>query len=171
MKRMKRAAAVLLILAVFLTATACGGNGGVSAGTSSGANEPFVFCIGKTVLMPGAVFDPSALPEPDGTEEIPTDEGSDTQYFYGDVEITTHKENGVEKIYSIYFMKNTVATGEGVTVGDPLSKVQAAYGEPVSQLGTEYVYERDGVMLIFIIRDSIVQSVEYGVDDGAAPEE
>ena len=169
MVRKLRTAAPLLILAIVLTLTACAGSAGNQTGAQTAKEGTYAFRLGEALLVPGERFDASRLPKPDDVIEIPDDGESDTQYSFGDIEVTTHKIDGEERIVSIYFMKNTAATAEGVTVGDTLDKVIAAYGQPTLTLGTEYQYDKNGVTLVFIVRDT-VQSVEYRFDKWAQSE-
>ena len=81
------------------------------------------------------------------------------------MEITTHTVDGGELVYSVYFMSSSVSTPEGVTNGDPLSKVTDTYGLSYTQVVKEYSYEKNGVLLIFIIQNDTVISIEYRVAD------
>ena len=173
----KTLVSLLLSFLLLLTLTACGRQPQPSGGTGSGTGletapdlnsaEPFAFVLNGVTVTPGKLLDLESLPEPDSLTQVPSCafEGEDNIYAFGDVEITTHAVDDGELVYSVYFMSSAVATPEGVTNGDPLSKVTDTYGLSYTQVVSEISYERDGVLLLFIVRDDAVISIEYRVAD------
>ena len=148
-----RSISVLLVaLLAALSITACGETA-VNAGDDTAATttsdtveasttvgEPlappavFGFVSGETTLYAGA--DPAiltALGEPQDKLEAAScvHAGFDRVYYYAGFEVNTQPTaDGKEVIVSIYLTDDSVATPEGVRIGDKQDTVKAVYGEP-----------------------------------------
>lgn len=131
--------------------------------TTPAATDGFAFQAGDASLMPGAVYDPSALPEPESVYTIPSCafEGTDNVYSFGAYEVTTYSGTGTEVIYSIYLLDANTATSEGLALGDDLAKVQQLYGTDGAADSRELVYTRGQTQLVLILQDDVVISIEY----------
>lgn len=125
--------------------------------------EGFSFLAGSVSLEPGAVYDPSVLPEPDSVYSVPSCafEGEDTVYSFGTYEVTTYGGTGTEVIYSIYLLDPNITTPEGLALGDDLTKVHQLYGTDGIVNGRELVYTRGQTLLVLILQDEVVISIEY----------
>ena len=55
---------------------------------------------------------------------------------------------------------DSIATAEGVCIGDSLEKLQEVYGEATLENGM-LIYAKDGMKLCFIMQDDSVISIEY----------
>ena len=125
--------------------------------------ELYFFVYEGVEIVPGAAFDPAALPEADSMYTVPSCalEGTDNVYNYGTFEVTAFAEGEGESVYSIYLLDPNIATAEGLALGDELSKVLQLYGEEYTEEGTAYVYTRGETMLYIIAQDDVVISIEY----------
>lgn len=172
----------LLLLALVLTLCACGEDDAsgddqlitrsaedtsaddtVQDTTDDTLTVPPHFAYEGVELVPGAVFDPAALPEADSLYEAPSCaiEGTDNLYNYGSFELTAFDDGSTETIYSIYLMDPAVATTEGLKVSDPASRVTELYGEDYVLDGTAYVYTYEAAVLTVVIQNDTVLSIEY----------
>ncbi len=88
-------------------------------------------------------------------------EGIDKMYTYNSFEIDTYPLDDVDYISSVIFKDDSVATAEGIEIGDSIDKVTEAYGNQGINESGMLVYEKDKVKLCFIIQDNAVASVEY----------
>lgn len=88
--------------------------------------------------------------------------GLDKVYTYDGVVIRTYPENDVDYVLSVEFKDDTVATEEGVSIGDTRKKVEKAYGKIEDASGRSLTYNKGGVVLAFIFdEDDNVSSVTY----------
>lgn len=128
-----------------------------------GAGEPFSFTFADVKLVPGAAFDAAKLPEAASTYQVPSCalEGTDNVYNYETFEVTAFNDGKSEFIYSIYFLDPNLTTPEGLALGDTLDKVIDLYGEDYTQESTSYTYESAGTMLIIILQNDTIASIEY----------
>ena len=85
----------------------------------------------------------------------------DRSYTYRHYRIDTYQEEGVEYISSITLMDDLVSTPEGIAIGDEAMRVKRLYGEPTTEDESQYVYEKEGMYLIFRMEDGIVTRVSY----------
>ena len=127
------------------------------------AEELYFFVYEGVEIIPGAAFDPAALPEAESLYTVPSCalEGTDNVYNYGGFEVTAFAENGSEFVYSVYLMDPNIATAEGLALGDEMSKVLQLYGEDYAEEGAAIVYTRGETMLYIIAQDDVVISIEY----------
>jgi len=183
---MKKIIALLLACVMLLCLTACGedqtdntqppvtGGDNTTTAPDSGAEttapsggeepqEPFCFTFSGVELVPGADFDPSVLPEASYMYEVPSCaiEGTDNVYNYDTFEVTAFADSAGEVIYSIYLIDANTPTGEGLYLGDDVSTVESIYGTEYTVNGTEWTYTRGDTMLVIIINNDFVASIEY----------
>lgn len=126
----------------------------------------FSFLYEGVALVPGEVFDQSALPEYSQVSEVPSCafDGSDNVYNYDVFELTAYIETDGERVYSIYFIDPNLPTTEGLCLGDTVDDMKSLYGESYEAEGTAYTYTRGETMLIIITKNDIVVSIEYRLD-------
>lgn len=184
---MRKIIALLLACVMLLCLTACGegqtdnttapdnggdnttapDNGGAETTAPNGGEDtvqdPFSFTFSGVELVPGADFDPSVLPEASYLYQVPSCaiEGTDNVYNYETFEITAFADSTGEVIYSIYLIDANTPTGEGLYLGDDVSTVESIYGTDHTVSGTEWIYTRGDTMLVIIINNDFVASVEY----------
>lgn len=127
------------------------------------AGNPYTFTFSDVELIPGAAFDAAKLPDAASTYQVPSCalEGTDNVYNYEAFEVTAFNDGKSEYIYSIYFLDPNLATPEGLALGDTLDKVVDLYGDGYIQEGTSYTYESAGTMLIIILQNDTIASIEY----------
>ena len=115
-------------------------------------------------LTPNAVFTQADFGEPQQFSEIPSCAfaGTDKVYTYAGMEITVATIDSKDKVYSVYFIDDSVETEEGVKITDSKEKMIEKYGENYEiSLETKYTYTRGDVELSFIIENDIITSIEY----------
>ncbi len=127
------------------------------------AQGNYTFLTGGVELVPGAVFDPAALPEAQSVYQVPSCaiEGTDNLYNYGSFELTAFDDGTNELIYSILLTDPNAATPEGLALGDSKNTVTEIYGENFTEEGTSRVYSGDKEQLILIFQEDRVASIEY----------
>lgn len=128
-----------------------------------GVNQPYGFLAEGVNLVPGAAFDASQLPEASSTYEVPSCaiEGMDVVYNYDTFEVTTFNDGSGEVIYSIYLIDPNVTTPEGLALGDDVQTVTEKLGDGYEEEGSAYTYHGGDTMLILVIQEDSVASIEY----------
>lgn len=126
----------------------------------------YSFLYEGVALVPGEVFDQSALPGYSQVSEVPSCafDGSDNVYNYDVFELTAYIEADGERVYSIYFIDPNLPTTEGLCLGDTVDDMKSLYGENYEAEGNAYTYTRGETMLIIITNNDIVVSIEYRLD-------
>ena len=114
-------------------------------------------------VTPGIPYDRNSIPEEGTYSEIPSCafEGTDNVSTFSHVEITSAQINGVESVYSVYFLDPEVQTQEGVMISDERAKVIEKYGNDYEEVGNKITYTKGQVQLSFIIENDLVTSIEY----------
>ena len=104
-------------------------------------------------VTPGIPYDRNSIPEEGTYSEIPSCafEGTDNVSTFSHVEITSAQIDGVESVYSVYFLDPEVQTNEGVMISDEKSKVIEKYGNDYEEVGNKITYTKGQVQLSFII--------------------
>lgn len=131
--------------------------------TAPVAEDVFSYTVGGVELVPGEAFDASVLGEASFTYTIPSCafEGTDNVYNYETYEIIAYNEGQGEVIYSVYFVDANITTDEGLALGDDVSRITELYGEGATVNGTEWTYQKGNTLLVIIIQDDFVSSIEY----------
>ena len=62
---------------------------------------------------------------------------------------------------SIVIKDDSVKTPEGVTVGSTRDEMIAAYGENYAEEAGMLVYAKDGMKLMFLLKNDMVSSIQY----------
>lgn len=179
---MKRIIA-LMLLCLFLTMTACTQDPGSTtvptgttpaapgnsdptqpdSGTAPQSEEKFGFAVSDTVIVPGTAFDAEKLPAANFVYTIPSCaiEGNDDVYSYNSFEVTAYNDGSGPVVYSIYITDPNQPTTEGLYMGDDLARVTQLYGTEYTQSGTELSFQKGNTLLILIMQDGYVTSMEY----------
>lgn len=102
-----------------------------------------------------------ALGEPLSYYEAPSCafDGMDTIYTYAGFTVQTYPDN--DNIYMIVLKDDSVATEEGVSIGDSREQVEQAYGSEYTEETGKIVYKKDSMKLSFILQEDEVVSIEY----------
>lgn len=149
----------LLILSVTLLA-ACDDDGGKLA-----TQYMYSFSYNNVSITPGSSFDElkPLLGEYTGYFEAASCafDGNDKIYTYGSVQISVSPLAGVDTVYMVTLLDDSVATPEGIRVGDAKAAVLKAYGDKGVDNGASIVYIAGLTELVFLIRDDCVTSVQY----------
>lgn len=87
-------------------------------------------------------------------------EGLDKIYTYNGFEIDTYPSKDRDLVSAVILKDDSIATAEGVCIGDSLEKLQEVYGEAAQENGM-LIYARDGMKLCFILQDDSIVSIEY----------
>ena len=88
-------------------------------------------------------------------------QGLDKVYTYGGVTISTYPDNGVDYVLDVVLRDDTVSTPEGISIGDPLSKVEEIYGAPNETRDNAVCYVKNGTQLTFFIDNGTVYTISY----------
>lgn len=105
----------------------------------------------------------AALGEPKSfTEETSCAfEGLDKTYYYGGFYLETYPQGDKDLISSIWFADDSVATAEGVCIGDDQAKVEEAYGAEAYNGSNAYEVVKGASKLTVLLADGAVSSVQY----------
>lgn len=105
----------------------------------------------------------NALGEPTAyTEETSCAfDGLDKTYYYGSFYMTTYPDGKGDRIGSVWFADDSIATPEGIAIGSPRTAVEAAYGEEGSKGANTIVVTRGESTLTVILTDNTVSTIRY----------
>jgi len=90
-------------------------------------------------------------------------DGMDKFWYYDSFTLQGYQKNGVDVVYSVTFMDDTVKTKEGIKIGDSKDKVTSAYGSSYKEENGQIKYESGNMVLSFAIKDNAVTSIVYSV--------
>ncbi|MCH5344367.1 MAG: hypothetical protein J1E64_10020 [Acetatifactor sp.] len=123
----------------------------------------FSFLYEGVTLIPGEVFEQSALGKYSAVSEVPSCafDGNDRVYNYKKFELTAYIDEKEERIYSIYFIDPNLPTTEGLCLGDTVGDMKSLYGEDYEVVGTSYAYTRGDTILSIITQNDVVVGIEY----------
>ena len=178
---MRKLIAMLALLVLVLTLTACGSDAEMNADLvitraaeeteiaqeenvqAEAVKEEFCFVAEGVELIPGSDFDPTGLPEAASLYTVPSCaiEGTDNVYNYETFEITAYDDGTGEVIYSIYIIDPNTTTPEGLSLGDSLDRVLELYGDDYQLNGAAYDFYGTETMLSIIVQNEAVASIEY----------
>lgn len=93
-------------------------------------------------------------------------DGKDKVYQYPSYKIMTYSKAGKDYILSVEIYDDaddTVATPEGVRIGDSAEDVVAHHGTPASKTDLQIIYldDANGAKLQFLLRDGKVTNIQY----------
>lgn len=87
--------------------------------------------------------------------------GLDKMYTYSSFELDTYPIEGKDYISMLLFKDDTIATAEGVSIGDPAEKITEIYGDDSVKENGMIVYKKDDMKLCFLIDNESISSIEY----------
>lgn len=91
-----------------------------------------------------------------------TGEGLTYVYDFAAYEIETYPAaDGKNRIGSIYFKNDMIATAEGIDLSMTKADVLRIYGEDREESGNRITYEKDGMKLNFLFEGENMVSIEY----------
>lgn len=128
-------------------------------------NDGYVFVFQETEVKIDADASEiiAQLGEPLSYFEAPSCafQGLDKIYTYNGFEMDTYPVEDKDYVSAIIFKDDSVATAEGVGIGDSMEKMEQSYGSDSTKEDGVVVYSRDGMKLCFILKDNEIISVEY----------
>ena len=127
-------------------------------------NENYVFIYNGVTVTVKTPLDLSKFNDDDyDYYEVPSCAGQGMATLYefkgGSVKIETH--TGSTAIARIALCDDTVATAEGVYIGQTVDDVKAAYGEPTEIAGSNYDYVKGSSRLRFLFENDKVTGITY----------
>ena len=127
----------------------------------------FSFTYNGTGITLGAEAAPiiDALGEPRSYTEEPSCafDGMDRTYYYGSFYLSTYSMDGKEFVYSFWFADDSVATEEGVRIGNTQADVEFAYGTDCFNGTNTYTQSAGNSKLTIILTDGFVTSIQYEI--------
>lgn len=157
---MRKLIALLLALTLALCCAACSG------GETAKNEEPLTFTYKDVEIALNAPAEAllEALGEPASyTEETSCAfEGLDKTYGYDGFYLQTYPSEDGDMVFGFWFVDDSVATAEGVSIGDTEADVLKAYGSD-AQEGPLFMVVRDGGKLSILLTDGIVNSIQYQI--------
>lgn len=88
-------------------------------------------------------------------------QGIDKRYTYSGFELDTYPLDGKDYVSAVLIMDDSVTTPEGVSLGDPVEKIQEVYGTVGIQEGGMIVLKGTNMKLCFVIADDVISSIQY----------
>jgi len=131
--------------------------------TAETSKEVYAFADGEKKANLGEEFNKEAFGQEENYSEIASCafEGLDKTYTYANYEITTFPDGEKEKVYSVYFLNENIATQEGVKITDSVEKMKEVYGEEAEVQGNQYRYTKGKTNLEFIVEEDVITSIQY----------
>jgi len=169
----KKMSAIFLLIILVAVLAGCGTDDSPadvsqpeqSEAAANGSDDSFTIIFEGVNITPGNEFNQDAI---DGEPEVSLIPSSafpnDPVHIYNYselIEIHAVMLDGVETIYFVHILDESIATAEGVSISDDVSRVLEVYGEEYEDGGIRKIYTRGDVELSFIIRDDVVVSIEY----------
>ncbi|MCL2212421.1 MAG: hypothetical protein FWB93_01115 [Oscillospiraceae bacterium] len=142
-------------------------DGGNIENNDNTPNNYFELIFRGVNIAPGQSFDPDQVEGEPTIARIPSSAFPDDPvyiYNYDDLlEINVVRLNGVDTIYFVHILCESISTSRGISINDPVSSVFAAYGDDYIDGGIRMSYVMGDVELSFLIINEIVASVEYWI--------
>ena len=88
-------------------------------------------------------------------------QGLDKTYTYEHFRIETYPGGETDRISSIIFLDDIEETQEGIGIGMTKEDMENAYGTEYEENGGMTVYTKDGKHLSFLVKDGVIESIEY----------
>lgn len=88
-------------------------------------------------------------------------DGLDKMYTYSSFELDTYPIEDKDYISMLFFKDDTIATAEGVSIGDPAEKITEIYGDDSVKENGMIVYKKDDMKLCFFVDNGSISSIEY----------
>ena len=88
-------------------------------------------------------------------------DGQDKMYTYGSFELDTYPTDGKDYVSAVIFRDDSIATAEGLMIGDSVKTLRQVYGEPSSSSEALIAYEAGSMELRFILEGDAIAAIEY----------
>ncbi len=132
---------------------------------SASAEEGYVFeNSGVSIVIDADAADYiAALGEPLSYYEAPSCAFGDLDkiYTFSGFELDTYSLEGVDYVSAVILKDDSVATPEGLCIGDASDKVVEVYGEATSSDENSMTYVKDHMKLCIMIEDGTVANIQY----------
>lgn len=172
---MKKIVLIVLALVMVLSLCACGGtdgNGGETQPTTDiepkdTVTSPKGYSLNIDGVTFGIGMDAEKVVaelgacEPVISESCGDMGGDDYEYNYTDYVIYANNGGGSVRIYCVELNSDMVETAEGISPSATVDEVKEAYGDPTSESSANLIYEKDGMELIFFLKDGAVDAIQY----------
>ena len=138
----------------------------VSCGGTNDAKKAYTFRKGNVEIAIGDEVAPvlEALGKWNDYDEKPSCgfSGISKLYVYGSFEIETYPMDGKDYVFRIELYDDSVATAEGVRIGQTKAQVIEAYGTPDVESSTMLTYRAENMYLrILISAEGLVSRIQY----------
>lgn len=87
--------------------------------------------------------------------------GLDKVYTYDHYRIETYPDGEKDVISSVVFLDDIAETTEGISIGMTKEEMESVYGTDHEEKKGMTVYTKDGKYLAFLLKDDVIQSIEY----------
>ena len=166
MKNKMICAIVCLTVLVCAFLTACGGGGSKEEGTqgpSESSGHVFVYQDTKMVMKAEAAPVLATLGDAKSYTEAASCafDGLDKTYYYGSFYLYTYPDGDIDRINMVVLCDDTVATAEGISIGDSKEKVESIYGTEGFNGVNAYVLTAGESTLTIIMENDQVSSIQY----------
>lgn len=88
-------------------------------------------------------------------------QGLDKVYTYDHFQIETYPDGKKDRICTIVLLDDLIETPEGISIGMTEQDVEKAYGTDFEDIKGMKVYTKDESHLAFVIRDGVIESIQY----------
>lgn len=151
---------IVLVIIILLM---CGCMNKVNEKENLEKEESYIFSYNGIDIELGSIFSTEKYGKEDEYSEIESCafDGLDKTYRYSNYEITTYPDGNKDRIYSIYFLDDSVKTKEGIKINDTLEDMVNMYGNNYEKLDNLYIYHKNNTNIRFIIENNIIISIEY----------
>ena len=105
----------------------------------------------------------AALGDADAYYETPSCafQGMDKQDTEGGYMLKTYEDQGLDYVYDIYFLDESVSTPEGIHIGSTVEEMIGIYGDGYTEDFGMYIYVKERSKLQFLVMDGVITSVDY----------
>lgn len=162
---MKKVLCLLLASLFVLCLVGCDGKPADNNGGNNTPTEGYSFTYnGTKIAMKAAVADLLTAIGPWKSYNEETScafEGLDKTYFYGSFYLETYPQGDKDYVSSVWFADDSVATEEGVAIGDDMAKVEQAYGKEAYNGTNAFVCDKGESRLTVLMADGVVSSIQY----------
>ncbi|MBR5931262.1 MAG: hypothetical protein IKZ95_04475 [Lachnospiraceae bacterium] len=167
MKKRMICVMVCLMAAICLLFCACGGGKDSKEGSTQPSAETsghtFVYKDTKMVMKAEAAPVLATLGDAKSYTEAASCafDGLDKTYYYGSFYLYTYPDGDIDRINMVVLCDDTVATAEGISIGDSKDKVESIYGADSYNGVNAYVLNSGETSLTIIMENDQVSSIQY----------
>ena len=105
------------------------------------------------------------LGEPAGVFEAPSCafDGIDRIFGFGAIQIHTYPDGDLDRVHTVSFLNDNIATVSGISLGSSIDDVLAVYGNDYVQDAGMFVFTRNGTTLSFFVDSGMVIGIIFGL--------